>query len=173
MALKIHLLAHSCKPLIARDSLWRWGIGKFDFLQGPEKIGKSVSKACGIVASTNLIFTRTRKLGKSDSKACGIEDSLACPLLQTFNSARFLVALRHWQIWFFARTRKDRKIRFKSLWRCGIAKFGFCKELKVREIQFKCLWHSLACQDLWIFNSAQFFVALWHWQICFLQVTKT
>ena len=51
-----------------------------------------------LVALPNLIFASGQKILKSSSKACGIEVSLAYQLLQTFNSARFLVALRHWQI---------------------------------------------------------------------------
>ena len=109
VALEFYLLTNSCKSLIACKSLWHCQIC---LLQGSKMYGKSVSNACGIVFL------------------------LACQFLQIFNTAHILVALRRWQICFLQEAQKLGKSACNSLWRCGIAKFSFCKKPKGRES-----WH--------------------------------
>ena len=116
---------------------------------------------CGVVALSNFIFARSQKLGKSGYKC--LWHSVACKVLGIFNSAQILVALWHCQFSFLQEAKSFENllqmlvappfyllansckslIARKSLWRCGIAKFHFCKKPKVWNISCKCLWHRL------------------------------
>ena len=100
---------------------------------------------------------KNQKLGKSGYKC--LWHSVACKVLGIFNRAQILVALWHCQISFLQEAKSLENLlqmlvapafyllanscksllARKSLWRCGIVKFYFCKKPKVRKIWLQML----------------------------------